>query len=145
MYKKLNIKIAPYVQENVPEKITKEISQLPSVTDITNFIKVTWNKGVMSSMEFISNLPTHTFNSATSLYETTQSYIKELRLDKKLTDFGIITNHRPSSPRRVTSRKEGKRNFIHVSLKHAANNIIIRASKFQLSSRRSRAIRRDEI
>ncbi|KAG6799070.1 MICOS complex subunit MIC13 [Apis mellifera caucasica] len=78
LYKKLNVKIAPYVKENVPEKITKEISQLPSVTDITNFIKVTWNKGVMSSMGFISNLPTHTFNSATSLYETTQSYIKEL-------------------------------------------------------------------
>lgn len=25
LYKKLNIKIAPYVQENVPEKITKEV------------------------------------------------------------------------------------------------------------------------
>lgn len=50
------------------------------MTDITNFIKVTWNKGVMSSMGFVSNLPTHAFNSATSLYETSQNYIKELNV-----------------------------------------------------------------
>ncbi|XP_003694711.1 MICOS complex subunit MIC13 [Apis florea] len=80
LYRKLNVKIAPYVKKNVPEKITKEIAQLPSVTDITNFIKVTWNKGVMSSMGFVSNLPTYAFNSATSLYETTQNYIKELNV-----------------------------------------------------------------
>ena len=80
LYEKLYVNVAPYVKENVPEEITKEWAQLPSVSHITSFMKTSWNKGVMTSMEFISNIPTHTCNGATNLYEIVQKYIQDLNL-----------------------------------------------------------------
>ncbi|XP_076766032.1 MICOS complex subunit MIC13 homolog QIL1 isoform X2 [Xylocopa sonorina] len=80
LYRKLYVNIAPYVKENIPENVTKEVAQIPSVTDITSFMKTSWNKGVITSMKFISDLPTHTTNGATSLYKTAEKYIKDLNL-----------------------------------------------------------------
>ncbi|CAL7933827.1 unnamed protein product [Xylocopa violacea] len=80
LYRKLYVNIAPYVKENIPAEVTKEVAQLPSVTDITSFMKTSWNKGVITSMKFISNLPTHATNGATSLYKTIEKYIKDLNL-----------------------------------------------------------------
>ncbi|XP_017764115.1 PREDICTED: MICOS complex subunit MIC13-like [Eufriesea mexicana] len=78
LYKKICVNVAPYVKENVPKEIIEEIAQLPSVTDITSFIKTSWNQGVMTSMEFLSDLPTYTYNSSISLYEIMQKYLKDI-------------------------------------------------------------------
>ncbi|XP_017796233.1 PREDICTED: MICOS complex subunit MIC13-like [Habropoda laboriosa] len=78
LYKKIYVNVAPYVKENIPKEVTQELSELPSVIHISTFMKTSWNKGVINTMEFISNLPTHTTNGAIKLYETVGKYVKDL-------------------------------------------------------------------
>ncbi|XP_015439358.1 PREDICTED: uncharacterized protein LOC107194272 [Dufourea novaeangliae] len=77
LYGKLYTNVAPYVKHNLPKEVIDEYNRLPSVTCITNCAKQYWNEGVLKSMKFISNLPTHATNGATSLSETVQKYMKE--------------------------------------------------------------------
>ncbi|CAK9820651.1 MICOS complex subunit MIC13 homolog QIL1 [Anthophora plagiata] len=83
LYKKVYANVAPYIKENVPKEVTEELAQLPSVTHVSTFVKTSWNKGVMNTMKFICNLPTHTVNGATSLYGTVEKYVKELNQEKQ--------------------------------------------------------------
>lgn len=78
LYKKIYTNIAPYVKDNVPKDVIQEISQLPSMNDVSNLGKISWNKGVMVSMEFLANLPTHATNGANNVSEIVQKYMNEL-------------------------------------------------------------------
>ncbi|XP_031834527.1 MICOS complex subunit MIC13 homolog QIL1 isoform X2 [Nomia melanderi] len=77
LYKKLYTNIAPYVKHNIPKDIIVEFNRLPNIDCMVNCSKQYWNKGVMSSMEFISNLPSHIRNGTTTVSETVQKYMKE--------------------------------------------------------------------
>nr|XP_034187675.1 MICOS complex subunit MIC13-like isoform X1 [Osmia lignaria] len=78
LYEKLYVNVAPYVNQNVPKEVTEKYAKLPSVTTLTSCAKKSWNKGVMTTMEFIANLPTHTVNGTMGLYKHAEQYIKEL-------------------------------------------------------------------
>ncbi|XP_076288130.1 MICOS complex subunit MIC13 homolog QIL1 [Lasioglossum baleicum] len=77
LYEKLYNNIAPYVKHNVSPEIIYEVNRLPNVDCMINCSKSYWNKGVMTSMRFISNLPNHVCDGATNLSETIQKYFKE--------------------------------------------------------------------
>ncbi|XP_043248537.1 uncharacterized protein LOC122395201 isoform X1 [Colletes gigas] len=74
LYGRIYNNVAPYVKDNIPKEVAHEYNRLPSVTTISSCSKKCWNKGVMTSMKFMSNLPTHVVNGATSLSETIQKY-----------------------------------------------------------------------
>ncbi|XP_017882895.1 MICOS complex subunit MIC13-like [Ceratina calcarata] len=80
LYRKLYSTLAPYVKDNIPEEITKEVSQLPSVSDVSSLAKTSWNNGVIATMGFLADLPTHTSNGASSLYKTVEKYMKDLNV-----------------------------------------------------------------
>lgn len=48
------------------------------MNDVSNLGKISWNKGVMVSMEFLANLPTHATNGANNVSEIVQKYMNEL-------------------------------------------------------------------
>lgn len=78
LYHKIHEQVAPYILYNTTNSIVRhEISKLPSVTTITTCAKASWNNGVMSTMKFMSNLPTHVVNGATTVSETVQKYMTE--------------------------------------------------------------------
>lgn len=57
IYDKLNDNIVPYVKGHVPSKVINEVSAIPKATDLKNYIKINWNKGVIATIEFIQNQP----------------------------------------------------------------------------------------
>ncbi|XP_046586379.1 MICOS complex subunit MIC13 homolog QIL1 isoform X1 [Neodiprion lecontei] len=63
LYGRMYNNIAPYVKRNIPKEVATELPELPSVTDITCLVKSSWNKGVITTFKFISNLPEHTSNA----------------------------------------------------------------------------------
>lgn len=92
LYCKVYNKVAPYVKENIPKELATEvytliymlwyifpfnlwyqetmfanfcfkIPDLPSVTDVSRIVKSSWNKGVIATFQFLSNLPEHTSNA----------------------------------------------------------------------------------
>ncbi|XP_033225278.1 MICOS complex subunit MIC13 homolog QIL1 isoform X2 [Belonocnema kinseyi] len=69
IYGKIYNKVAPFVKENVPKGVINEIPDLPSTTDISDVLRNSWNKGVMTSMKFIYELPTHTSNGVNKILE----------------------------------------------------------------------------
>ncbi|XP_054002525.1 uncharacterized protein LOC128889166 [Hylaeus anthracinus] len=78
LYHKIHEHVAPYIIYNTTNSLIRhEFNKLPSVTTITTCAKKSWNKGVMNTMEFMSDLPTHVVNGATSVSETVQKYMKE--------------------------------------------------------------------
>lgn len=68
-YGKIYNNIAPYVKENIPKEVINEIPKLPSISVITNCAKYTWNKGVITTMKFITEIPTHTSNGINTVLE----------------------------------------------------------------------------
>ncbi|XP_076239722.1 MICOS complex subunit MIC13 homolog QIL1 isoform X2 [Calliopsis andreniformis] len=78
LYQKVYATTAPYIRHNIPKDIRDELSALPSVNDLSSFVKTSWNKGVMTSMEFLADLPTHVTNGASSLSEVIQKYMKDI-------------------------------------------------------------------
>ncbi|XP_051154925.1 MICOS complex subunit MIC13-like [Leptopilina boulardi] len=69
LYGKIYNKIAPLVKENVPKEIINELPDLPKTTDISDKMRNSWNKGVMISMKFLAQLPSHTKNGINSILE----------------------------------------------------------------------------
>ncbi|XP_076172572.1 MICOS complex subunit MIC13 homolog QIL1 [Ptiloglossa arizonensis] len=77
LYGKIYNNVTPYIKHNIPQDIVYEYNQLPSLKVITNCARKSWNKGVMITMNYISDLPTHVVNNATRLSEIVQKYINE--------------------------------------------------------------------
>ncbi|KAK2575694.1 hypothetical protein KPH14_012084 [Odynerus spinipes] len=57
LYEKINKNVVPYVKNHVPPEVIDEVSVIPSATDLTNYIKTSWNKGVIATMGFIQHQP----------------------------------------------------------------------------------------
>ncbi|XP_033325323.2 MICOS complex subunit MIC13 homolog QIL1 isoform X1 [Megalopta genalis] len=77
LYGKLYNSIAPYVKHNAPREIISQVEHLPSINCIVNGTKMYWNRGVMSSMKFISNLPDHACNGVNKIKEAIEKNLKE--------------------------------------------------------------------
>ncbi|XP_043473001.1 MICOS complex subunit MIC13-like [Leptopilina heterotoma] len=69
LYGKIYNKVAPLVKDNVPKDLISELPDLPSTTDISDKMRNSWNSGVMVSMKFLSQLPSHTKNGINSILE----------------------------------------------------------------------------
>lgn len=48
-----------------------------STSELCNTVKSTWNKGVIASMKFLSETPTHVSNGLESLSKTMGQYIEQ--------------------------------------------------------------------
>ncbi|XP_043272917.1 uncharacterized protein [Venturia canescens] len=76
MYCRMYNSVAPYIQKNIPEDVTKSLPVVPSFVTMTGCAKGMWNKGVMTSIKFTSELPSHLSNGIDSVMSTPA--IKEL-------------------------------------------------------------------
>ncbi|KAL0102339.1 hypothetical protein PUN28_018695 [Cardiocondyla obscurior] len=83
LYGRLYNSIAPYLKDNIPKEFVNELPPLPSTTDLSNSVKSSWNKGVIASMKFLSETPTHVTNRVTSISEAMQSYIEQQSVSEK--------------------------------------------------------------
>ncbi|XP_015589502.1 uncharacterized protein LOC107265041 isoform X2 [Cephus cinctus] len=69
LYGKLYNNVAPYIKDNIPKEVINDLPQLVSPSDLSNCAKATWNKGVIVSVKYISELPTHVSNGVNALLE----------------------------------------------------------------------------
>ncbi|XP_013200207.1 MICOS complex subunit MIC13 homolog QIL1 [Amyelois transitella] len=74
LYEDLEKGVSPYVGE-LKKQIPYELPPLPSNDRLTYLFKYYWNCGVKSTFRFLVDLPTHTSNAATSVYEMISSSI----------------------------------------------------------------------
>ncbi|XP_078041783.1 MICOS complex subunit MIC13 homolog QIL1 [Augochlora pura] len=77
LYGKLYNNIVPYVKHNVPKEVSFQVERLPSLNCLVNCSKLYWNRGVMASMKFISNLPDHACNGVNKIQETIEKNLRE--------------------------------------------------------------------
>ncbi|CAG4991642.1 unnamed protein product [Parnassius apollo] len=72
LYEELEKGMSPYVGE-LKQKIPVELPPLPSNDRISYLFKYYWNCGVKTTFEFLVELPTHTSNAATVVYNKISS------------------------------------------------------------------------
>ncbi|XP_011143950.1 uncharacterized protein LOC105185840 isoform X2 [Harpegnathos saltator] len=77
LYGKLYNYVTPYIKENIPKEALNKLPPMLSVSECSNFIKSTWNKGVIASMKFLSETPTYMSNGIQSLSNTMGQYIEQ--------------------------------------------------------------------
>ncbi|XP_015183451.1 PREDICTED: uncharacterized protein LOC107070093 [Polistes dominula] len=73
VYDKIHQNLDPYLKDNIPKEITKEISSIPNVTDFRHWLATKWNAGVITSIKFVADSPSHIANA----YETVSKFTKE--------------------------------------------------------------------
>ncbi|XP_058804121.1 MICOS complex subunit MIC13-like [Phymastichus coffea] len=61
-YNKLYNKISPLIKKNIPEDVIQEIHHIPNPSDLKTYTTLYWNKGVVISIKFLSELPLHVSN-----------------------------------------------------------------------------------
>ncbi|XP_011686476.1 PREDICTED: protein QIL1 isoform X2 [Wasmannia auropunctata] len=86
LYGRFYNNVAPYVKDNIPKEvdnIVNELPPLPSTSDLSNSVKSSWNKGVIASMKFLSETPTHVTNGVQSISETLRGYIEQQSVSEK--------------------------------------------------------------
>ncbi|GAB1866907.1 MICOS complex subunit MIC13 [Camponotus japonicus] len=83
LYGKIYNNVAPYIKNNIPKEVVNELPPLPSTSDLSNFIKSSWNKGIITSTKFLSNTPTYVTNGVQNIFETVQDYIKQQSVSEK--------------------------------------------------------------
>ncbi|XP_012268390.1 MICOS complex subunit MIC13 homolog QIL1 [Athalia rosae] len=60
LYCKIYDTVTPYVEKNIPMDVVPKLPKLPNVTDIMSLVETMWNKGIITSFKFISELSEHT-------------------------------------------------------------------------------------
>lgn len=83
LYGKIYNNVAPYIKDNIPKEVVNELPPLPSTSDLSNFIKSSWNKGIITSTKFLSNTPTYVTNGVQNIFETVQDYMKQQSVSEK--------------------------------------------------------------
>ncbi|KAK9504435.1 hypothetical protein O3M35_010768 [Rhynocoris fuscipes] len=59
IYKEIYTFLAPHIKE-----VPLEIPELPKSSEVSSAARVYWNRGVVSSAEFIANVPLYCYNLA---------------------------------------------------------------------------------
>ncbi|KYN34419.1 hypothetical protein ALC56_11527 [Trachymyrmex septentrionalis] len=83
LYGRIYNNIAPYVKDNIPEEVINELPPLPSTSDLSNSLKSSWNKGVIASMKFLSETPTHVATGVQNVSEIIRGYIEQQSVSEK--------------------------------------------------------------
>ncbi|XP_032681511.1 uncharacterized protein LOC116848952 isoform X2 [Odontomachus brunneus] len=77
LYGKVYNNVAPYIKDNIPKEVLSELPPMLSTNELCNSAKSTWNKGVIASMKFVSETPSHVSNGMQSLSTTIGHYIEQ--------------------------------------------------------------------
>ncbi|XP_072765172.1 MICOS complex subunit MIC13 homolog QIL1 isoform X1 [Anoplolepis gracilipes] len=83
LYGKIYNNVVPYIKDNIPKEVVNELPPLPSTNDLSNSVKSSWNKGVVTSIKFLSDTPTYVTNGVESILKTVQDYIKQQSVSEK--------------------------------------------------------------
>ncbi|XP_014616631.1 PREDICTED: uncharacterized protein LOC106793871 [Polistes canadensis] len=73
VYDKIHKNVDPYLKGSVPTEITKGIPSIPNITDFKHWLTTKWNTGVITSIKFVAESPSHIANA----YETVSKFTKE--------------------------------------------------------------------
>ncbi|KAH0948576.1 hypothetical protein HN011_001695 [Eciton burchellii] len=83
LYGRIYNNMAPYIKNNIPREVVNELPTLPSTSDISSAVKSSWNQGVMASMKFLSEAPTHVTNGVQNLSKIVIDYIEQQNVSEK--------------------------------------------------------------
>ncbi|XP_011351487.1 MICOS complex subunit MIC13 isoform X2 [Ooceraea biroi] len=83
LYGRMYNNIAPYVKDNIPKEVVSELPPLPSTSDLSSIMRSSWNKGVMASMKFLSETPTHVTNGMQTISNTVMTYVEQQSVSEK--------------------------------------------------------------
>ncbi|XP_014478133.1 PREDICTED: uncharacterized protein LOC106746264 isoform X3 [Dinoponera quadriceps] len=83
LYGKVYNNVAPYIKDNIPKKVVSELPPMLSASELCNSVKSTWNKGVIASMKFLSETPTHVSNGIESVSKTMGQFAEQQRAAEK--------------------------------------------------------------
>ncbi|KYQ58069.1 hypothetical protein ALC60_03121 [Trachymyrmex zeteki] len=83
LYGRIYNNITPYVKDNIPKEVINELPPLPSTSDLSNSLKSSWNKGVIASIKFLSETPTHVTTGVQNISEIIWGYIEQQSVSEK--------------------------------------------------------------
>ncbi|XP_066599690.1 MICOS complex subunit MIC13 homolog QIL1 [Prorops nasuta] len=69
----------PQITNKLPLSIKDKIPNMPNVSDVSVYCKQNWNRGIFASINFVSELPTHTYNGVSKLYTLVSQYLESTK------------------------------------------------------------------
>ncbi|XP_043674229.1 uncharacterized protein LOC122631986 isoform X1 [Vespula pensylvanica] len=73
LYEKIHKNVTPYLKGNIPTEITDGIPPIPSTADLKYWLLTKWNAGVITSVKFVADSPSH----ITKAYEAVSKFTQE--------------------------------------------------------------------